>query len=243
MSSRRNTELFLLIASAFPVLLLYAMYVLTLGGELTFQTLAVPLGLFAAFAAAHIAVRIFAPGADPAILPIVFALSGIGITFVTRLKPELAMSQLIILFVSVALMVITPALVKNLDVFVVINIRSACSEFSCLCCPCLSAPQFPAPSFGFASAASPFSPVSSQRSLSFSSSQGIYLKIASCSQFPAITSLDSSFLAYACSCPFLSFGACAFSSLSSNAIWAARFCSTPSSSLCFTSPRDAFPTW
>lgn len=116
MSSRRNTELFLLIASAFPVLLLYAMYVLTLGGELTFQTLAVPLGLFAAFAAAHIAVRIFAPGADPAILPIVFVLSGIGITFVTRLKPELAMSQLIILFVSVALMVITLALVKNLDV-------------------------------------------------------------------------------------------------------------------------------
>lgn len=43
-------------------------------------------------------------------------LSGIGITFVTRLAPDLAISQLIILFVSVALMVGTLALVKNLDV-------------------------------------------------------------------------------------------------------------------------------
>ena len=70
--SRRNTELLLLIASAFPVILLYAMYVLTAGAAISFETLAVPIGLFAAFAAAHIAVRILAPGADPAILPIVF---------------------------------------------------------------------------------------------------------------------------------------------------------------------------
>uniref|UniRef100_UPI0040254DDB FtsW/RodA/SpoVE family cell cycle protein n=1 Tax=Collinsella sp. TaxID=1965294 RepID=UPI0040254DDB len=114
--SRRNTELLLLIASAFPVILLYALYVLTAGAAISFETLAVPIGLFAAFAAAHIAVRILAPGADPAILPIVFILSGIGITFVTRLAPALAISQLIILFVSVALMVGTLALVKNLDV-------------------------------------------------------------------------------------------------------------------------------
>ena len=113
--SRRTTELLLLIASAFPVVLLYAMYVITSGAALSFQTLAVPIGLFAAFAAAHIAVRIFAPGADPAILPIVFALSGIGITFVTRLKPDLAMGQLLYLFVGVALMVGTLAVVKNLD--------------------------------------------------------------------------------------------------------------------------------
>lgn len=116
MSSRRNTELFLLISAAFPVVLLYAMYVLTTGTALTFQTLAVPIGLFAAFAAAHIAVRILAPGADPAILPVVFLLSGVGITFVTRVKPALAMNQLIILFAAIVLMVITLALVKNLDV-------------------------------------------------------------------------------------------------------------------------------
>ncbi|QWT17781.1 FtsW/RodA/SpoVE family cell cycle protein [Collinsella sp. zg1085] len=115
MISRRTTELFLLIAAAFPVVLLSAMYVITTGGEISFETLGVPIGLFAAFAAAHLAVRFFAPGADPAILPIVFTLSGIGITFVTRLKPGLAIAQLVILFVAIALMVGTLALVKNLD--------------------------------------------------------------------------------------------------------------------------------
>ncbi len=116
MGSRRNTELILLVGAAFPVTLLYALYVVTTGAALSFTTLAVPLGLFAAFAAAHIAVRFLAPGADPAILPVVFALSGIGITFVTRLAPSLALTQLIILFAGIAFMVVTLALVRNLDV-------------------------------------------------------------------------------------------------------------------------------
>lgn len=115
MGSRRNTELMLLIGAAFPVTLLYALYVVTTGAALSFTTLAVPIGLFAAFAAAHIGVRIFAPGADPAILPIVFVLSGVGITFVTRLAPDSALNQLVFLFVSIALMVATLAVVKNLD--------------------------------------------------------------------------------------------------------------------------------
>lgn len=114
--SRRTTELLLLIAAAFPVTLLYAMYVVTTGAALSFQTLAVPLGLFAAFAAAHIGVRIFAPGADPAILPVVFTLSGIGITFVTRLQPDASLGQVSFLFLGVALMVGTLAVVKNLEV-------------------------------------------------------------------------------------------------------------------------------
>ncbi len=114
--SRRTTELLLLIAAAFPVTLLYAMYVVTTGAALSFQTLAVPLGLFAAFAAAHIGVRIFAPGADPAILPIVFTLSGIGITFVTRLQPDASLGQVVFLFMGVALMVGTLAVVKNLEI-------------------------------------------------------------------------------------------------------------------------------
>ena len=114
--SRRTTELLLVIAAAFPVTLLYAMYVVTTGAALSFQTLAVPLGLFAAFAAAHIGVRIFAPGADPAILPVVFTLSGIGITFVTRLQPDASLGQVIFLFLGVALMVGTLAVVKNLEV-------------------------------------------------------------------------------------------------------------------------------
>ena len=114
--SRRTTELLLLIAAAFPVTLLYALYVVNAGAVLSFQTLAVPLGLFAAFAVAHIGVRLFAPGADPALLPIVFALSGIGITFVTRLEPSASIGQIVYLFLGVALMVGTLAVVKNLEV-------------------------------------------------------------------------------------------------------------------------------
>ena len=113
--SRRNTELFLLVLAAVPVILLYAMYVVTSGMQPSVSTLGVPLGLFAAFAAAHVAIRFLAPGADPAILPIVLALSGIGITFLTRLKPDLAANQVVWLFLSVAVMVAVLAVIRNLD--------------------------------------------------------------------------------------------------------------------------------
>ena len=113
--SRRNIELGLLIAAAVPVLLIYAMYVANMGVAITLATLAVPIGLCAAFAIAHVATRMLAPGADPAILPIVFLLSGIGITFVTRIAPDLAANQVIWLFVSIAAMVVVLWLVRNLD--------------------------------------------------------------------------------------------------------------------------------
>ena len=113
--SRRATELLLLIAGAVPVLLLYSMYVMNAGAQLSLETLSVPIGLIVAFVAAHIAIRLLAPGADPAILPLVFIISGIGITFVTRLAPEDAMGQVVWLFVSVAAMVATLILIPNLD--------------------------------------------------------------------------------------------------------------------------------
>ena len=115
MGVRRNTELLLLIAGAVPVFLLYAMYVMQQGGTLQPSTLAVPIGLACAFAAAHVAIRFLAPGADPAILPIVFVLSGIGITFVTRLAPDAAVRQLVWLFVSIAAMVAVLACVRDLE--------------------------------------------------------------------------------------------------------------------------------
>ncbi len=113
--TRRNTELLLLFLAAPAVLLLFSMVLINTGIALSFETLAVPLGLFGSFLAAHIAVRFFAKNADPAILPIAFALSGIGITFVTRLAPSLAMRQVMWLFLGVACMVATLALVRNLD--------------------------------------------------------------------------------------------------------------------------------
>lgn len=113
--TRRTTELLLLIAGALPVLLVYAMYVMNMSIELSVSTLAVPLGLFAAFAIAHVAIRFLAPGADPVLLPTTFVLSGIGIAFVTRLKPDLAVHQVVWLFVSIAAMVAVLVLVRNLD--------------------------------------------------------------------------------------------------------------------------------
>ena len=113
--TRRNTELLLLGAAALPVLLIYAMYVINTGAALSVSTLAVPIALFVAFAVAHVAIRFLAPGADPAILPIVFVLSGIGVTFVTRLAPKLAMGQVTWLFIGVAAMVGTLFVVRSLD--------------------------------------------------------------------------------------------------------------------------------
>ena len=112
---RRNIELFLLLVAAPIVILLYAMIVINQGQSLNTNTLGVPLGIFAAFGLAHLAVRKWAPAADPALLPISFALSGIGIAFITRLAPDLAVKQLAWLYVSIAAMVLVMILVRNLD--------------------------------------------------------------------------------------------------------------------------------
>ena len=115
MLDRRNTELLLLLAGAVPVFLLYGMYVTQQGLALSASTLIVPIGLLVAFAAAHVAVRFLARGADPAILPIVFVLSGIGITFVTRLAPASASRQVVWLFLGVIALVATLAAARTLE--------------------------------------------------------------------------------------------------------------------------------
>ena len=104
--TRRNLELVLLCVAAPIVILLFAMLALNQGERLGLTSLGVPIGIFAAFIVAHISIRFLAPDADPAVLPIVFALSGVGIAFVTRLAPELAFNQVVWLFVGVAAMVI-----------------------------------------------------------------------------------------------------------------------------------------
>ena len=93
--TRRNLELVLLLIAAPLVVLLFAMMAINQGLSLNMNTLGVPLGIFGAFFVAHLAIRKLAPGADPALLPISFALSGTGIAFVTRLVPNLAVNQLI----------------------------------------------------------------------------------------------------------------------------------------------------
>jgi peptidoglycan glycosyltransferase len=84
------------------------------GRPLDLETLAVPLGLFAAFILAHLAIRKLAPNADPALLPVVFAISGIGIAFVMRLAPSTASRQVIWLFLGIAVMLATLLLVRSI---------------------------------------------------------------------------------------------------------------------------------
>lgn len=113
--TRRNIELILLCIAAPLVILLFAMVALNSGEQLGWQNLGVPAGMFACFFVAHLAIRKLAPGADPAILPIAFALSGIGIAFITRLDPDLASKQVVWLFVGIICMVLTLLVLKNLD--------------------------------------------------------------------------------------------------------------------------------
>ncbi len=113
--TRRNIELALLCVAAPVVILLFAMMAVTEGEVLGMKSLGVPIALFVAFVIAHLSVRKLAAGADPAILPLAFALSGIGIAFVTRLAPELATRQVMWLFLGIACMVGVLALVRNVD--------------------------------------------------------------------------------------------------------------------------------
>lgn len=113
--TRRNIELVLLCVAAPIVVLLFAMIALNQGAALGMTSLGVPVCIFAAFIIAHLAARKFAPGADPAILPLAFALSGIGIAFVTRLAPDLAVNQVMWLFLGIACMIGILAFIRNLD--------------------------------------------------------------------------------------------------------------------------------
>ena len=113
--TRRNTELLLLLLAVPLVVLPYAMIVLNQGQALGVNTLGVPLGIVVAFALAHLATRKWVPDADPAILPICFTLAGIGIAFVTRLAPNLAVRQVIWLYASIACMILVLIFVRNID--------------------------------------------------------------------------------------------------------------------------------
>lgn len=115
MRSRRATELWLLIAAAPVLLLLFLMLLVNANTTLTFNSFAVPIGLVVSFFVAHIALRKFAPNADPALLPIAFLLCGIGICFVLRLSPDTAGKQIIWLFAGIALMVATIILVPSIE--------------------------------------------------------------------------------------------------------------------------------
>ncbi len=111
----RTLELILLCLAAIPVGVLFAMLAAAEGDSLGTAAWAVPLGLLLGFGAAHIAERKWAPAADPALLPITFLLSGIGIVFVTRLAPDLATKQVLWLFLGIACLLAILIFVKRAE--------------------------------------------------------------------------------------------------------------------------------
>lgn len=115
MSSRRNTELLLLLAAAAPVLVMFATVGIQGSGEFSWTYLTVPASLFALFGVVHLALRRLAPGADSVLLPIVFVLTSTGIAFVTRLVPSEAFDQVLWLVISVAALIATLAAVPSLE--------------------------------------------------------------------------------------------------------------------------------
>ncbi len=116
MRTRRNTELLLLLACVPAVALAFALVHGAARSTLSFADFAVPTGLLAAFAVAHIAMRFLAPAADPVLLPVAALLSGIGLAVLTRLDAELAASQVLWVFVGVVAYVGTLAAVRSLEV-------------------------------------------------------------------------------------------------------------------------------
>lgn len=115
MRTRRGTELWLLIAAAPVLMLLFLMLLVNANTPLTITSFAVPMALVVSFLVAHIALRRFAPNADPALLPIAFLISGIGICFVLRLAPDTAGHQIVWLFAGIALMIATVILVPSVE--------------------------------------------------------------------------------------------------------------------------------
>ncbi len=115
MRSRRTTELLLLLAAAPAILLVFALVDTSLARAFSYRSLLIPGALLAAFVVAHLAVRRFAPNADPGLLPVSFVLAGLGLAFVTRLDPELATSQVMWLFIGVAALVLTLIAVPSLE--------------------------------------------------------------------------------------------------------------------------------
>lgn len=88
--NRRGTELLLLGFAAFIVIIAFVLVEANQDQELTIAVLWYGLAYFAIFGVAHLAVRRWAPYADPLILPCVALLNGIGLVVIYRIDLALA---------------------------------------------------------------------------------------------------------------------------------------------------------
>lgn len=85
MPNRRNAELFLLGFAAFITTVALLIVEANQEQGLSWDLAQYTLGFLALFGAAHLAVRRFAPYADPLLLPVVALLNGLGLVMIHRL--------------------------------------------------------------------------------------------------------------------------------------------------------------
>ncbi|CAM3499381.1 FtsW/RodA/SpoVE family cell cycle protein [Nocardioides dubius] len=114
---RRGAELFLLILALAVGLGAYAAVGLGVNDEVPADIMVYGGWLTALSIAAHIAVRITAPYADPVLLPVVTALNGLGLAMIYRLDlardTELARQQLTWMTIGVGLFVLTLVFLRD----------------------------------------------------------------------------------------------------------------------------------
>ena len=111
--SRRNVELGLLILALIAGVGAYAL--VGLGKEEAVPPGVAGFGMLLAggYAGAHLAVRRFAPRADPVLLPVAALLTGIGFAVIYGLRPDLASAQTGWLLFALALFVATLVLIRD----------------------------------------------------------------------------------------------------------------------------------
>ncbi|MCQ4084969.1 FtsW/RodA/SpoVE family cell cycle protein [Streptomyces sp. RB6PN25] len=123
---RRNTELVLIVLAVLLAVFGYADAGLALNGTVPSTLLPAGLGLGALAVAAHLAVRRFAPFADPLILPVAVMLSGIGLVLISRLDwsyeaefkaTAAAPNQVMWLCIAIVAFIAVTAVVKHHRVF------------------------------------------------------------------------------------------------------------------------------
>ncbi|MEZ5171506.1 MAG: FtsW/RodA/SpoVE family cell cycle protein [Acidimicrobiia bacterium] len=113
---RRATELGLGIIAVVIVTGGYILVGLAEHADLPPDLVAILVGLVALFFLAHLAIRRFAPRADPTLLPLVVALNGIGFVIIARLDRDLARVQSIWAAVGVAAFIGTLVLVRRVRI-------------------------------------------------------------------------------------------------------------------------------
>lgn len=114
-NSIRNTEFKLLIPCTILACAVHGLFLMRCNDMPTLYIVFSPLILFLAFSAAHLANRNYAPRTDPIILPIVFVLSSIGITFLANVVPKEVDRQFQYLLLSIFVMIFILILVPTID--------------------------------------------------------------------------------------------------------------------------------